>query len=305
MLDKIFRPILAAILFVSMPIAARAGDQSVPLSSGTAPSLAASDSDSRYGLFNWLDHRSAYGLGVFPEPFLVDDSDLEVNEIRFDWLHTEGKGQQTDLGTFEIEKGFGLLTLELEVPYERDAASGEHTAQGMSNIDVGARYPIYQFVSRGGWIDSTFGVGMEIGIPTNSAVSKNAEFVPKVFNDLKIKNFTLQTVLGYSTLTGSGEDGGLQNFEYGFVFGYTIPHEQLPIPGVQQLIPVLEISGEKQLNHESAGQNSVVAMAGFRANTRAIGRVQPRLGLGFVFPMNEVARQDTHWGVYTSLVFEY
>ena len=29
------------------------------------------------------------------------------------------------------------------------------------------------------------------------------------------------------------------------------------------------------------------------------------LGLGFVFPINGGAREDTHWGVITSLVFEY
>ena len=30
--------------------------------------------DSRFGLFNGLDHRSWYNQGDFPEPFLVDDS---------------------------------------------------------------------------------------------------------------------------------------------------------------------------------------------------------------------------------------
>jgi hypothetical protein len=44
--------------------------------------------NTRYGLFGLLDHRSSYGQGVFPEPFLVDDSDLEVNEARLDWLRS-------------------------------------------------------------------------------------------------------------------------------------------------------------------------------------------------------------------------
>ena len=79
----------------------------------TEQSVAAS---TRYGPFNWLDHRSAYGEGIFPEPFLVDDSDLEDNEARLDWLHTQGNHRHSDLVTAEVEKGFGLLTLELEVP---------------------------------------------------------------------------------------------------------------------------------------------------------------------------------------------
>src|ERR1700677_2431634 len=41
--------------------------------------------DTRYGIWDALDKRSVYGQGVFPEPFLVDDSDGEVNEGRLDW----------------------------------------------------------------------------------------------------------------------------------------------------------------------------------------------------------------------------
>ena len=40
--------------------------------------------NTRYGWFNGLDHRSSYGQGVYPEPFLVDDSDLETGELRLD-----------------------------------------------------------------------------------------------------------------------------------------------------------------------------------------------------------------------------
>ena len=276
-------------------------DQAAPSSlteSSTVPST-------RYGLFGWLDHRSEYGQGIFPEPFLVDDSDLEKDEARLDWLHTHRNDQHSDEVTAEVEKGFGLLTLELEIPFERDVDAGSIT-QGVANIDLGARYPLYQYVSADGLIDTTFGAGIEVGIPTNSSVSENAEFVPKIFNDLKIgDHFTLQSVLGYSTLTGPGEDGGLQTFEYGFVFGYTIQHDELPVPGLQQLIPVVELSGETALNHADHGESSLNADVGFRANLKTIGRVQPRLGVAFVLPLNTTARNDAHWGVVTSLVFEY
>lgn len=259
----------------------------------------------RYGLFNWLDHRSEYGQGVFPEPFLVDDSDLEVNEFRLDWLHTQANNQRSDNAKAEVEKGFGLLTVEVEFPFERDS-SPDGISQGIGNIDVGARYPFYQFVSRNGLVDSTFGVAAEVGIPVNSVVSKNTEVVPKIFNDLKLGNhFTVQSLLGYSMLFGGGAEGGLQVLEYGFVFGYTIQHQELPLPGVQQLIPVFELSGETGLNKGEAGQTSLLGNAGFRLNLKTIGKVQPRLGLGFVFPMDKNARTDTHWGVITSLVFEY
>lgn len=260
--------------------------------------------DTRHGWFNGLDSRSEYGQGVFPEPFLVDDSDLEQGEARMDWLHTQAGGSKTDVLHPEIEKGFGVVTLELEAPYEIDRQGGTNT-QGFDNIDFGARCPFYQFVSPSGLVDTTFGAAIEAGIPTHSSVSKNAELVPKLFNDTKVGNFTAQSVFGYSTLFGPGDDGGLQTFEYGFVFGYTIPHRQLPLPDVLESIPFLELIGETELNNADPGHNSLLGNAGLRFNLKAIGRVQPRPGIGFLFPMDSGAREDTHWGVITSLVFQF
>lgn len=292
-------PIRTVALLLTLISVAQAGELSSPLQPA--------DSGSRYGWLNLLDHRSAYGQDAFPEPFLVDDSALETDEVRLDWFHSSGPGQNADNFKSEIEKGFGLLTLELEVPYElnRDTVAGQ-TIQGVGNIDLGARHPVYQFVSANRLIDTTFGVALEVGIPTNSSVSKNTELVPKIFNDLKIgRHFTLQSIIGYSMLYGGGEDGGLNTFEYGFVFGYAIPHKELPIPGVLQLTPVLELKGETQLNKTEAGHNSLIGDAAIRLNLKAIGAIQPRIGVGVAFPIDNGGREDMRWGIITSLVFEY
>jgi hypothetical protein len=273
----------------------------------TAPATGngAAGEDTRYGLFNGLDHRSWYSQGDFPEPFLVDDSGLEINEARLDWVHLKAGSQHSDTATAEIEKGFGLLTLEIEIPYERNA-SPEGISQGLGNIDLGARYPFYQYVSRSGFLDTTFGGALEVGVPASSAISVNPEFVPKIFNDTRIgEHFTAQSILGYSTLTGGGADGGVQTFEYGFTFGYAIEHRQLPLPGVQRFIPMFELIGETGMNQSAAGQSSLVGNACFRLNLKTIGRVQPRLGLGYIFPLNATARADVHAGMALSLVFEY
>ena len=296
---------LALTAMTSVHAGSLVSDQTAPGSLALGPSVAVEPPSTRYGLFDLLDHRSAYGQGVFPEPFLVDDSDLETNEARLDWLHTGSSNQHSDVIKAEVEKGFGLLTLELEVPYERDVSAGT-IIRGFDNIDVGARYPIYQFVSGDGFVDTTFGAGIEVGIPVSSTVSQNAELVPKVFNDLKLgDHFTLQSIFGYSMLFGAGEDGGLHTFEYGFVFGYTIDHKELPLPGVLQLIPVFELSGETELNNGNSGKNSLIGDVGLRANLKTIGGVQPRPGVVFVFPIDRGGREDLHWGVFTSLVFEY
>jgi len=291
---------LASLLLA--PIALRAGD-------GITPPATASTANTSYGIFSSLDHRSSYGQGVYPEPFLVDDSDGETNEARLDYLHTGGPGNQhVDNIHGEVEKGFGSLTLELESAWERDSVSGV-TSSGMDNVDLGARLPFYEYVSADGTINTAFGTAIEVGIPTHTDISHNTEVVPKLFNVLQFhEDFTLQSIIGYSMLLGDGGDGttgGLQTFEYGFVFGYTIEHEKLAIPGVQQLIPVFEFNGGKELNQVDHGHNSLTGDVGFRANLDAIGPIQPRLGIVFVFPIDNGASQDQNWGIDTSLVFEY
>jgi hypothetical protein len=290
----------------------------VALSFGVAGASAATQAapdTNAYGPFGWLDHRSSYGSGDYPEPFLVDDSDLELNEARLDWLHTSAPGTRTDLVTGEVEKGFGLLTLEVEVPYERDSETSVDpvtgksfttVTQGMANVDLGARLPIFQCISADGLVDASFGVAIEVGVPTYSPVSNNTEVVPKVFSDVKIgERFTMQSIFGYSMLYGSGDDGGLDTFEYGFTFGYNINHKDLPLPGVLRLIPILELSGATEVNKDQPGHNSLIANLGFRVNLRTIGGVEPRLGFGYILPVDKGGREGVHQGFVTSLVFEY
>ena len=295
------------LLFLSLPLS-----HAVPLLAGdpspTPGAPAPITPDSRYGPFNLFDHRSNYGEGVFPEPFLVDDSDLETGEFRLDWLHTKAGDQHADLFTGEIEHGFGPVTLELEVPVDRDWSAGK-TVSGFDNVNPGIRAPLYEYVSPGGFVNTTFGTALEAGIPTHSQLSRNTELVPKVFNDLALADhLTLQSIFGYSMLygpRGAGEEGGVNTFEYGFVLGYTIPRQQLPIPGVQQLIPVFELQGYKGLDDGKAASNAVMGNAAVRFNLNTVAGLQPRLGVGFVFPMDNAARDQEHWGLYTSLVFEY
>ncbi len=97
----------------------------------------------RYGPFGLFDHSSQYGLGVLPEPFLVDDSDLEVNELRLDLFDTRTGAQHTDLFKAELEKGFGPVTFELEFLYERDVSTGV-VSEGVNSINPGVRVPFYQ-----------------------------------------------------------------------------------------------------------------------------------------------------------------
>jgi len=284
--------LLGAAVFSAAPL--RADDDD-------APATTAAGGSARYGLFNGLDHRSSYGKDIYPEPFLVDDSNKEDNEVRLEWLLSRAAGhRQNNVFTSELSHGVGEVTLQLEVPYEIDNRPGRG-AHGWNDIDARARCPLFQAVAPGGFADTTFGAALEVGIPVNTVFSKNAELLPQVFNDTRIGKFTIQSLFGYSMLFGAGgTEGGLRTFEYGFTLGYSI---EKPCASVEQFFPIFELTGGKDLNKDEA--NSLTGGAGIRVNLKAIGKLEPRLGIGYVFPMNRVALQEMHSGIYTQFGFDF
>ena len=278
----------------------------------TGSAAHAQDSD-RYGPWGLLDHRSRYGQYWFPEPLRADETDVD-NEIRLDWVHQERTGRQFDYVKSEVEKSFGLLTLELEAPYTRESvaertrlrAIARARAEGIGNVSIGARHPIFQTVSNDGAIDNTVGLALEIGVPTHSTVSKNTEIVPKVFDDLRLgDHFSVQFIAGNSVLLGSAPLGGVQTFEYAAVLGYALERDEIRLRGIERFIPILEFQGETTLTHAEAGRDALSGTVGARINLDSIGPLQPRLGLGYVFPIDQGSRQDFRWGVVSSLVFEF
>ena len=274
---------------------------------------AAADESTRYGPFNLLDHRSTYGQFWFPEPLRAPEMDVD-NEIRFDWLHTESRGRVGDEAVAEFEKAFGLLTLELEVEYERETEreidpdtllSSRSREEGLGAVEMSARYPVYQWVSSDEVFDFTLVPSLEVAVPTGTDISKDFEVVPQMFGLLRIgQHFALQTSAGYSFLIGP-EEGGNQALEYSAVFAWVFQHGEIPLPKfVQQFVPEVEVIGERGLNRGNY-TSVLTGTAGFRANLDAIGPFQPRLGFGYVFPIDQGARDEFDWGVISSFVLEY
>ncbi len=257
------------------------------------------------GIFNGMDQRSAYFRDFFPQPLLVEETSLEEGELEFGSLHTRANDQHTDIVYAGAQKSFGLLTMEVSVPYEW-SSDGDDASHGIGSVSLEARDPLDQWVSAGGFFDTTMGVAMEADQPVNSVAGHNTEIDPMIFNDLKLGgHFSLQSVFGWSTLLGGGGDGGLETFEYGFDFGWSLSHRELPLPGVQQFTPMLELSGETGLNQGESGQNSLLGSLGVRMDLKPIGDVQPGLGLGWIFPLNQNARAEVHWGIATSVTLEF
>ncbi len=258
--------------------------------------------NARFGLFDWLDHRSGYYQDSFPQALTVDDTSLEPEgELELSCLRTAAGSQHQYLMSAELQKSIGLVTLEVEVPYERNAVAGD-TAKGIGDVEVHARCPVYQFVSDAGFFDNTLGVIGGVGLPVYSPVSRNAELEGGLFNDTKLgDHFTIQTVLEYDKLFGGGDDGGAEEFDYGLVFAWRVARDELPLPGIEHLTPMFEVNGDLGLNQDEAGQNSVLGSLGFRVDFRPIAGLEPSLALGYVFPLTNAARDQVHWGIALNL----
>lgn len=245
-------------------------------------------------------------MDSFPQGLLVEDTSAEQEgELELNSLHTAANEKRDDTVSAEFQKSLGVFTFELEVPYQRSVRS-HGTDEGVGNIELNMRSPLYQYVSANGSVDTTTGVGVEVGIPVNSAVSQNTELEPIVFDDFKLgDHFTVQATLGYDKLFGGGDDGGEEDFEYGLNVAWAVPHTQLPIPGVNRISPMFEVDGELGLNEDESGQNDVLGSAGFRADFKPVCGLEPSLGISYVFPMSAVARKDVHWGIAASVTFEF
>jgi hypothetical protein len=111
--------VMAALLVVAdRPATAGTEDQTAQAGTNSA---AAADN----GLFNGLDHRSAYFRDFFPQPLLVEETSLEEGELEFGARHTQASQPHTDTVSAGVQKSFGLLTLELEVPCEHEVAADQ------------------------------------------------------------------------------------------------------------------------------------------------------------------------------------
>jgi hypothetical protein len=264
-------------------------------------------------LFGTLNYRSKYYTDWFPEPFRVEDTAID-SELRFDWEHDEAKGSRANTATAEIQKSWGIFTFELQAPYTATSAaiaadSGDQavsrSSSGFSNVELGGRLPLYQYVSKSGLLDNTVGLNLEVGIPTNSVVSKNAQVAPGLFDDLAIGNrFSVQTLFTFSHTFGT-VPAGRTSFQYGLAFGYAIEDEAFRIPRVERLIPSVELVGNTVLDGRTAGANALTGTAGLRAEFKSMGLFQPSFGVGYIFPIDRGGRNELRWGLIASLSLEF
>lgn len=297
--------VLVLMALVVAPAPSRGDDDDhVPAS---APAEAESQ-PAQFGLFGLLDRRSKYYGDFFPEPLRVEDTTLD-NEFRFDWQHNEGKEGSSNQFIAEVQKSAGIVTFEIQAPYlanraSSDDATGRQDVGDFGNIELGARVPVYQVVS--GAFDNSAGVNFEVGVPINSRLSKNTEITPGIFDDLRIgDHFSMQSLFSFSSLLGSEPEEGRESFEYGLAFGYAIEDEQFALPHVEQIVPLFELVGETGLSGHESGHDALTATVGARVELKPIWGLQPKIGVGYIFPIDQGGRQELRWGIISGVVFEF
>jgi hypothetical protein len=275
----------------------------------TAESQQVATSGSQRYFFNLLDHRSRYGTGFFPEHFRQTSLDAE-HELRVDYFHGEHSVRREDEIEAEVEWAIGNLTLTIEAEWESEREFDPEEGvlgrqEGWQTVKFKAHHPLYQFVSRDDFFDYTFVGKISVGLPlAGSMHNDDYEIYPLLGQLLRIgEHFSTQTWTGVNFIVGPKE-GGHHEFRYGALLGWNVYHDEIPLPGTQSLTPLLELDGQTILAGPVRGQNRLFGVAGLRFNLNPLGAAQPRFGIGYLFPIDQGARNELGWGIQTSLIIE-
>ena len=262
--------------------------------------------------FNLLDNRSSYGKDFFVNPFLGPDFDQET-QIELDYLHAEKRHFQDNESDAELQwNPIGQLTLNAEFGWdsEHQTASGrgdgdaaeQQSADGVENVDLALNHPIFQFVTGDNLFDYTAVARLDLDIPTRTHVSgKDLQLTPYLGQLVRLGNHWCITAWSGSQFTIAPRQA--PQFIYGASLGYQILHNQLPLPLTDTLIPLFELDGQRPFSQ--SGNDALFGVAGFDVNFTPIGPVQPILGLGYQFPIDNGARAALDWGIITQLSFEF
>ena len=266
---------------------------------------------SRY-FFGLLDSRSSYGNDFFHDPFLGPEFDSE-KQIELDYQHGEKRGLVTD----EVDAGFqwqvvGNLMVAVEFGYDWQHASaalggpdgddGPGSFHGFESVDLAIYHPVFQFVSPDDFFDYTAAIRVDFAIPTRTrASSKDLQLTPYLGQLLRLgDHVSLEAWTGgLFTLAPNQGDPLL----YGVSLGYEIPHDQLPLPLTEKVVPIVEINGEAPFSRRR--QESLFGVAGFDWHLRSIGPVGPHIEVGYQFPLDQGAADRLRWGVVAQMFFEF
>ncbi len=169
-------------------------------------------------------------------------------------------------------------------------------------MDLAVYHPVFQAVSKDENLDYSAAIRLDVGIPTRTAVSSpDAQLTPYLGQLLRVgEHVSAETWTGAEfTIAPHQTD----EFVYGASFGYQLTRHEVPLPFTESVTPLFELDGRAAFSHP--GQDALFGVVGLNWQFAGKGNWQPRLGLGYQFPMDQGARDQLHWGVITQMFLQF
>ncbi|MGC8539668.1 MAG: hypothetical protein ACP5QA_03450 [Phycisphaerae bacterium] len=262
---------------------------------------------SRY-FFNLLDHRSKYATGFFPGGIVAAAMPAQ-REVAETWYHYQRPGLQDDLFYNEVKWGIDQWTFSFESPWQHEHIDGStpgssRNVDGWNNFAISFRSPIYQYVSKSGFWDYSLVPDIEVDAPSGSATSAGTVIYPQVYQLLGIGNhLSLQGSFGTAFLTGS-KLGGQKEINWSAIIGYNLYHKDLPIPGIADITPLMEIVGSDPISGSNVGQQAISIDFGAEINPMPKwGYLTPYFGFAAGPALTRAARAGGDWVLSAYLAF--
>lgn len=262
---------------------------------------------SRY-FFNLLDHRSKYATGFFPGGIVAAAMPAQ-REIAETWYHYQRPGIQDDLIYNEVKWGIDQWTFSFEAPWQHEHVDGStpgssRNLDGFNNFAISFRSPVYQYVSKSGFWDYSLVPDIEVDAPSGSATSTGTVLYPQVYQLLGIGNhLSLQGSFGTAFLTGS-KLGGQKEINWSAIIGYNLYHKDLPIPGIADITPIMEIVGSDPISGSSGGRQAISIDFGAEINPMPKwGYLTPYFGFAAGPALTRAARAGGDWVLSAYIAF--
>ncbi len=287
-----------------------ASDSATPLSDSddANASLTATSAPADRSFFDLSGSRSSYGRDFFHDPLLGPDFDAE-SQIEIEYSHIQSPARSADEIEGQLDwNPIGQLTFEAEFGWQfgldldDEPEDAQPSGNGFENVDLAAYFPLIHLVSAGGALDYSPVFRLDVGIPTSGAPTGNdVRLTPYLAHLLRIgQHVSLEAWTGFRFTIAPEQT---TQCVYGVSMGYLFFPDQIPMPGIENFIPILEMDGKAALSGSS--MNAVFGVVGFSTNFKPIGQIGPSLEIGYQFPLDSAVRELARWGVTVQIAVDF
>jgi hypothetical protein len=77
------------------------------------------------------------------------------------------------------------------------------------------------------------------------------------------------------------------------------------VPGITSVTPLFELDGIDPMDDSGAMDEQLEGVVGCEVGFSSVSIAQPKLEVGFAFPIDAGARSEFQWGIVTSLFVDF